>query len=145
MDFISTRLPYRQAGYFTKIVLDYIDQAEQLKPFFSQPPSLQGIQKAIDGRKEFSTDRKTLVQELRKQYEPVGKSPAVQRNIDALRSENSFTVTTAHQNNIFTGPLYFIYKILHTIKLADNLNTSLPAYKFVPVFYMGSEDADLDE
>jgi len=145
MDCISTRLPYRQTGYFTRIILDYLDHIESLKPFFTHSPSLQGIQKAIDSRKEFSNDRKTLVQELRKQYEPIGTFSAVQKNIDALRSENTFTLTTAHQNNIFSGPLYFIYKILHTIKLADDLNTSLPQYKFVPVFYMGSEDADLEE
>jgi bacillithiol biosynthesis cysteine-adding enzyme BshC len=41
--------------------------------------------------------------------------------------------------------LYFIYKIVHAIKLADSLKTSLPSYNFVPVFYIGSEDADLDE
>ncbi len=75
----------------------------------------------------------------------VNKSAAVQKNIEALLSPGTFTVTTAHQNNIFTGPLYFIYKILHAIKLADQLNKSLPPYKFVPVYYMGSEDADLAE
>jgi len=145
MDCISTRLPYRQTGYFTKTVLDYIDQAEKLKPFFAQPPSLQGIQKTIEARKQFSTNRKVLVEELKKQYATVSPSQHVQQNIEALLSENTFTITTAHQNNIFTGPLYFIYKILHTIKLATHLTTSLPQYKFVPVFYMGSEDADLDE
>jgi bacillithiol biosynthesis cysteine-adding enzyme BshC len=55
------------------------------------------------------------------------------------------TITTAHQPNIFTGPLYFIYKILHAIKLAEYCRSSLPNYNFVPVYYMGSEDADLDE
>ncbi|MBK8141934.1 MAG: bacillithiol biosynthesis BshC [Chitinophagaceae bacterium] len=66
-------------------------------------------------------------------------------NIDSLLSADTFTITTAHQNNIFTGPLYFIYKIVHAIKLADTLKVSLPQYNFVPVFYIGSEDADLDE
>ncbi|MFX8381803.1 bacillithiol biosynthesis BshC, partial [Acinetobacter baumannii] len=47
--------------------------------------------------------------------------------------------------NIFTGPLYFIYKILHTVKLAEELKTAVPENNFVPVYYMGSEDADLDE
>ncbi len=69
----------------------------------------------------------------------------LKNNIEALASENTFTFTTAHQNNIFTGPLYFIYKILHTIKLAEYCKANLPAYNFVPVFYIGSEDADLDE
>ena len=62
-----------------------------------------------------------------------------------LVSDDTFTITTAHQPVIFTGPVYFFYKILHAIKLAQQLKKELPQYNFVPVFYMGSEDADLDE
>jgi bacillithiol biosynthesis cysteine-adding enzyme BshC len=145
MDCIATRIPYRQTGYFSKTVLDYIDQSASLKPFFTHPPSLQGIQKAIEARKKHTTDRKTLVQQLKKQYESVSVNKKVEENIEALLSPDTFTITTAHQPNIFTGPLYVIYKILHAIRLADHLKQSLPVYNFVPVFYMGSEDADIDE
>jgi bacillithiol biosynthesis cysteine-adding enzyme BshC len=145
MDCITQRIPYRQTGYFTDIVLDYLDHADALKPFYNYPPTLQGIQKAIEARKKFVTNREVLVQELRKQYASVETTDTVQKNIEALSEENTFTITTAHQPNIFTGPLFFIYKILHAIKLADHLNSSLFPNKFVPVYYMGSEDADLEE
>lgn len=145
MDCTANRLPYRQAGYFTKTVLDYIDQVADTRPFFACPPSLAGMQKAIDTRKNFDTNRKVLVQELKKQYVSVPADGKVQQNIESLLSPDTFTITTAHQNNIFTGPLYFVYKILHVIKLAGYLKESLPQYHFVPVFYIGSEDADLNE
>src|SRR5688572_1886815 len=145
MDCIATRIPYRQTNHFSKTVLDYIDQAPALKPFFAYPPSLQGIKKAIEDRKQFNYNRDVLVGELKKQYASVAVSEKTKNNIEALASENTFTFTTAHQNNIFTGPLYFIYKIVHTIKLAEFCKTNLPGYNFVPVFYIGSEDADLDE
>ena len=145
MDCISTRIPYRQTGNFSKTVVDYIDQHTSLKEFFNYPPTIQGIKKAIEDRKQFNYDRNVLVQELRKQYATVALSERTKNNIEALASKNTFTFTTAHQNNIFTGPLYFIYKILHTIKLAEYCKTNLPDHNFVPVFYIGSEDADLDE
>src|SRR5882724_6713634 len=145
MDCITQRIPYRQTGCFSNIVLDYLDQADGLKPFYSHSPNLQGIQKAVEARKKFSNNREVLVQELKKQYASVKNSESVEKNIEALLSGNTFTITTAHQPNIFTGPLYFIYKILHAIKLAEHCNSLLPAFKFVPVYYMGSEDADLDE
>ena len=145
MDANATRLPYRQTGCFSNIALDYIDQAAAVKPFFTHPPTLQGIQKAIEARKKFKTDRKTLVQALKKQYEGIGTNKKVTKNIEALISTDTFTVTTAHQNNLFTGPLYFIYKIVHAIRLAEHLKASFPQHDFVPVFYIGSEDADLDE
>jgi bacillithiol biosynthesis cysteine-adding enzyme BshC len=145
MDCISTRIPYRQTNAFSKIVLDYIDQSTNLKQFYAHTPSVQGIQQAIDARRKFNTDRKLLVEVLRKQYAGINTTEKVKKNINALLSAETFTVTTAHQNNIFTGPLYFIYKIVHAIKLADHLKSSLPQQQFVPVFYIGTEDADLDE
>jgi bacillithiol biosynthesis cysteine-adding enzyme BshC len=145
MDFHSTRIPYRQTGYFSKIAVDYIDQYPSLKDFYNYQPSIGGIKKAIEERKQFSYNRNVLVQELKKQYTVVPLSEKTKKNIEALASGNTFTFTTAHQNNIFTGPLYFIYKILHTIRLAEVCKTNLPEYNFVPVFYMGTEDADLDE
>jgi len=145
MDCTATRLPYRQTGYFSKTVLDYIDQSAGLKPFFAYAPSLSGIQKIIEARQQFKNNRPVLVAELKKQYASVTATDKVQQHIESLLSPNTFTITTAHQNNIFTGPLYFIYKILHAIRLAEYLQTSLPDYKFVPVYYIGSEDADLDE
>ena len=145
MNFTSARLPYRETNCFAKIILDYLDRAEDLRPFYDHPPSLQGIQKAITNRQKFSTNRPVLVAQLKKQYAAVDSDEAVRKNIDALLSGNTFTITTAHQPNIFTGPLYFIYKILHAIKLSEHCKSSLPQYNFVPVFYIGSEDADLDE
>lgn len=144
MDCISTRLPYRETGAFSKMVIDYIDQSEGLKPFYVHTPSLNGIRKSIEARKEFPTDRKTLVAALKKQYGSLAEGKLA-KNIDALSSANTFTIVTAHQPSILTGTLYFIYKILHAIRLAEHLKTSFPEYDFVPVYYMGSEDADLDE
>lgn len=145
MDCTSTRLSYAKAGVFSKIVTDYVSQAEGLRPFFQHSPTLNGIRKAISERQQFPTNRKLLVEELQKQYVTVSRSKAVTENIQSLLSPDTFTITTAHQNNIFTGPLYFIYKILHTISLSAQLKRSLPQYHFVPVYYIGSEDADLEE
>jgi uncharacterized protein YllA (UPF0747 family) len=117
MDCTATRLPYRQTASFSKIAMDYLDQAEALKPFFAHAPTLAGIKKAIEARKQFATNRSLLVEELKKQYKGAGASEEVNKSIELLLSENTFTITTAHQNNIFTGPLYFIYKILSVIQI----------------------------
>lgn len=143
--FLSQYLPYSETGKFSKIILDYISQAEQLTAFFSQPPTIDGIKEAIKQRQNFTTDRNLLVKVLEKQYAGIEASPEVKKNIELLSSTNTFTVCTAHQPNIFTGHLYFIYKILHTIKLAEYLQAFAGDNYFVPVFYMGSEDADLEE
>jgi len=138
-------IAYHQTGYFSKIALDYIAQHPQLQPFYIHPVSKEGMQQSIKARQSFNTNRQLLVDVLQQQYQHLSLSVKQQANIASLANNNTFTLTTAHQPNIFTGPLYFIYKIMHVIKLADELKQDMPAYNFVPVYYMGSEDADLDE
>ncbi len=106
------------------------------------PVSLDGIKAAIEARKQFNTPRSLLVDELKIQYKEMALNDQQVNNLHLLLNDNTFTICTAHQPNIFTGPLYFIYKILHTIKLANHLNREMPENHFVPVYYMGS-DSDL--
>jgi bacillithiol biosynthesis cysteine-adding enzyme BshC len=145
MDCTATHLPYSATGYFSKIVTDYLERSPSLRSFYEHEVNLDGVRSAIRARQQFHTDRELLVTELAKQYSAVSASDKVKKNLELLRNENVFTICTAHQPNIFTGHLYFIYKILHAIKLADSLSAELKSYQFIPVFYMGSEDADLEE
>jgi bacillithiol biosynthesis cysteine-adding enzyme BshC len=145
MDCTAQFLGYGQTGVFSKIVTDYVDSNENLQPFYAYPVNLQGLKDSISAREKFSTDRKTLVSVLRQQYAALPAAEAVNRNLDLLEKSTTFTITTAHQPNIFTGHLYFIYKILHTIRLAEYARSAFPEYHFVPVYFMGSEDADLEE
>lgn len=145
MNCTTATLPFTKTGYFTDIITAYLEQFETLRPFYKHSPGLAGIKDAIEARKGFATNRALLVKALTEQYAAVPASSKVKEQLDLLLQPDTFTITTAHQPVIFTGPLYFIYKILHTIKLAAALREQLPQYHFVPVFYMGSEDADLEE
>jgi bacillithiol synthase len=107
--------------------------------------NMDGMAASIKARQGFPTNRSLLVQALTSQYKDVETSSLVSANIKSLNSADTFTICTAHQPVIFTGTLYFIYKILHVVKLAQDCEKQFPGKHFVPVFYMGSEDADLDE
>jgi bacillithiol biosynthesis cysteine-adding enzyme BshC len=145
MNLFASRLSYAHTGFFSKIVTDYLLDDEKIKPFRAHPVSLEGIKASLKNRQQFSINRSLLVQELNQQYATVETTELVRQNIQKLLSPNCFTITTAHQPNLFTGPLYFLYKILHAAQLATYLKKELPDYDFVPVYYMGSEDADLEE
>ena len=138
-------MPFGQTGYFSTIITDYLKEVKTLRPFYAHPVSREGIQASVAARKQAPVNRAVLVEVLRQQYRDVEESAPVRQNIDRLLDENTFTIVTAHQPAIFTGTLYFVYKILHTIRLAEQLSKEQPEHHFVPVFYMGSEDADLDE
>jgi bacillithiol biosynthesis cysteine-adding enzyme BshC len=140
-----TSIDYADTHRFSSLVLDYLSDKEQLKPFYSFRPNIEGIQKAIEAKRETRVDRSLLVEKWNREYKNLPEENEVLKNIQRISDENTFTICTAHQPNIFTGPIYFIYKIQHAIKLAKELNEEFTDAHFVPVYYMGSEDADLDE
>ena len=141
----AEQVAYPLTGYFSNLVSDYLEANQKLTPFYTHTPDIDGVKAAIAARDSFNTPRIALVNALNKQYETVKASDLVTANIQSLANIKTYTVTTAHQPNLFTGPLYFIYKIAHTIALSRSLEKQVPGAKFVPVYYMGSEDADLDE
>jgi len=145
MESSCSYISYAETGFFSKLVIDYLNHSKELQPFYQNHFTTEGIEAAIKARQAFPQERNILVEELKSQYQNIFLSNSLEKNIDLLAQENTFTITTAHQPNIFTGPLYFIYKILHAIKIADQLSKEFAQYNFVPVYYMGSEDADLDE
>jgi bacillithiol biosynthesis cysteine-adding enzyme BshC len=141
----NEHISYQATNAFSKLVNEYVATPNNFASLGVKPVSLDGIAKAIQERTAAAINRAVLVEQLKKQYEDIAPTTLTAENIDRLQSPQTFTITTAHQNNLFTGPLYFIYKILHVIKLAQFCKENFPAYHFVPVFYIGSEDADLAE
>lgn len=137
-------ISYKETNAFSSIVLDYIDGKSLLHPFYQYSPDHQGFAEAIEKR-NFTGDRSVLVSTLNKQYSAVETTGLVRKNIALLADKRTFTITTGHQLNIFTGPLYFIYKIVTAINLAKELKAKFPDYNFVPVYWMATEDHDFEE
>lgn len=134
-----------ETGILPKLMQDYLSKKEDLIGFYNRFPTLENFKHQI-AQKQFSAEkRKVLVTVLLQQYAGFETSVLVNSNIQLLLNENTFTVTTAHQPNIFTGPLYFIYKILHAIQLAIDLKKQYPENHFVPFYWMGCEDHDFEE
>ncbi|MCK0161976.1 bacillithiol biosynthesis cysteine-adding enzyme BshC [Allomuricauda sp. F6463D] len=140
-------IPFKETGYFSQLICDYVNQKKELSHFFNRYPIPEnfGAQIKEKAANYPQANRTVLVDSLREQYINVEVSKATQVNIDALASENTFTVTTGHQLNLFTGPLYFLYKIVCTINLAKKLNEKHSDSHFVPVYWMATEDHDFDE
>jgi uncharacterized protein YllA (UPF0747 family) len=89
--------------------------------------------------------RSILVDVLQQQYKNLETDISVEKNLNLLAQQNTFTVTTGHQLCLMTGPLYFIYKIISTINLCKQLKVAFPRFNFVPIYWMASEDHDFEE
>lgn len=143
----ATYIDYRDTGAFSATLLAYLDRDPRLAEFIGDWPDLEAFGRQIERRQQAEeAPREALTLLLRKQYgHLLDESPAVAANIEALADSRTFTVTTGHQLNVFTGPLYFIFKIVTTIRLAADLQEAYPDYRFVPVYWMATEDHDFDE
>src|SRR5690606_46268 len=106
---------------------------------------IENFENVIRSKQKEDIDRELLVEVLKEQYAVFEESKKVNENIELLANENTFTVVTAHQPSLFTGPLYYIYKIISTINLSRALNAYYPDFHFVPVFITGGEDHDFEE
>lgn len=140
-----TYVPYGETGYFSHLVTDYLSKHPATQQFYRFNTDAAGIAQAIEERAKYPVNRQTLADVLTKQYAELPQHDKVTTNIALLRQENTYTICTAHQPNLLTGYLYFIYKIIHAIKLAEELTEQHPGKNFVPVYYMGSEDNDIEE
>jgi bacillithiol biosynthesis cysteine-adding enzyme BshC len=141
------KIPIGDAKAFSAFFLDYITQKDTLKPFFNRFPLIENFERQIADKSDSfqAKHRQVLVNTLQKQYAHLKVAEGVTKNISSLSDVKTFTVTTGHQLNIFTGPLYFIFKIVTVINACKSLKQKFPEYHFVPVYWMASEDHDYDE
>ena len=92
---------------------------------------LEGFEQLIKNKKPLAS-RDILADVLTEQYTRISDigypiSDLVSSNIQfASRGRNTYTITTGHQLNIFTGPLYFIFKIATAIKLSQTTKRAFP-------------------
>tara|TARA_E500000331_G_C17264119_1_gene716490 strand:+ start:927 stop:2468 length:1542 start_codon:yes stop_codon:yes gene_type:complete len=140
-----TKIPYDQTNSFSKHLIDYLTNDKKLKPFVNHFPSIDAFKQQIIEKQKHTINRSVLVKVLKKQNASVELSDKTEANIDSLLLEETFTVTTGHQLCLFTGPLYFLYKIISTINLAEQLKEKYPAKNIVPIYWMATEDHDYEE
>lgn len=118
---------------------------KRLQPFYKYEVNLDTFDQVVEERSAFPTDRNLLHRELTAQLSGIALTPQQAKNLDLITDTDTYTVITAHQPSLLTGPLYFIYKIASTIHLAKDLSNRYDKKHVVPIFITGGEDHDFDE
>lgn len=136
-------IPYSELSQLSHSDLSYITGDKNLEPFFEFSFDKEGLLKALSQRKFSIDQRRILHSSIISQYQKLGLP--IPEVTDLILDENTYTITTAHQPSLLTGPLYNIFKICSTIKLSRILNEELKDKKIIPVFLMNGEDHDWKE
>ena len=138
-------IPLANIKSFNKLFVHYLNENPSTKQFYNLYPNIENFKTQIQNKKYSQAQRQLLHKTFVNQYIGLELSSIQRQNIDNLLLENTFTVTTGHQLNIATGPLYVILKLVTTINLAKELAEKYPEYNFVPMYWMATEDHDFEE
>src|SRR6266853_4299357 len=135
-------LPLRQLPHQPKLFLEYLDHFEKVKSFYAHPPAMAEVTR-VARKLDYPEDRRAEVASiLRRQNIALGAGAETLSNLDHLE-KGAVAVVSGQQVGLFSGPAYAIYKALTAVQIAEELTRGgVPA---VPVFWMATEDHDLDE
>ena len=139
----NTTFDFTDIPFFNSLVMDYLS-GELSSDFYGEKADLEGFKNQIEKVQFSKSKREVLVESLKQQYEGFSSEITINQ-ITSLSRENTYTITTGHQLNLATGPLYFLYKIAHVISLSEYLNSQFADCHFVPVYWMATEDHDFAE
>ena len=139
-----TRIPFDHIPYLTKTDIDYQTGNSKLEGFYAYSPDREQLEMVTAARGSFNTDRALLTEVLREQYQEYPDTQASLELAKNLRSEDTFTMVTAHQPCLMTGPLYTVTKAISTIRAAQ-IASAQTGKQVIPVYIIGGEDHDFEE
>ncbi|WP_312286597.1 bacillithiol biosynthesis cysteine-adding enzyme BshC [Chryseobacterium gleum] len=139
------KISFNDIESIPQLVKDFLNQ--KIEGFENNTFSLEHFRQQIHLKKDsFASEKRNILAEVfESQLTSLSLSARQKENLENLKLPNTFTITTGHQLNLFSGPVFFVYKILQTIKTCIYLKENFPDFNFVPVYWMASEDHDFAE
>jgi bacillithiol biosynthesis cysteine-adding enzyme BshC len=138
-------IPFFPEGYYPKLLERSYNKEPNTIALYPNSGPESNFQDQINAKSTFTAEsRNILADELIRQYGELATGKVLE-NIQSLRSNHTFTVTTGQQIHLMLGPMYVVYKALTVINLAKSLQVKFPENNFVPVFWMATEDHDFEE
>lgn len=135
-------IPFQRLPHQPKLFLRFLNDFSSVSRFYPHPPSLEAIQQAAKSLDYPESRRKEVAAVLRETNASLGGSEVTAKNIDRL-ANGAVAVVSGQQVGLFGGPAYAFYKALSAIQIAHELTES--GTDAVPIFWMATEDHDLDE
>ncbi len=137
-------IPYTRVPHSSALFSDYLYHFDKVRQFYTGSPydfsSFAGVAEDLRTR---ATPRVEMAEILERQNRAFGCGEATLENIRRLRETATFAVVTGQQVGLFAGPAFTLYKALTAVKLARSLSEQ--GLECVPVFWLATEDHDLEE
>jgi bacillithiol synthase len=131
-------IAFSSIPHTTRLFDDFLHDFDKVRRFYARSPLAGNWWQEERERIAYPDDRRKAVAAiLERQNRGLGASEETLRNIYRLR-DGAPAVVTGQQVGLFGGPVYCLLKAVSLAKLAEETGS-------VPVFWLASEDHDLDE
>ena len=131
-------LPFSSIPHTTRLFDDFLHHFDKVRGFYSRPPLDETWWEEEKSRIAYPAERRKAVAAiLDRQNRAFGASEPTLRNIQRLR-DGAAAIVTGQQVGLFGGPLFCVLKAISVAQIAEKAGA-------VPVFWLASEDHDLDE
>jgi bacillithiol biosynthesis cysteine-adding enzyme BshC len=131
-------LPFSSIPHTTRLFDDYLHNFDRVNRFYAQPPLRQDWWADEIKKIQYPAERRKAVAAiLERQNREFGAGEKTFSNIQRLR-DGAAAVVTGQQVGLFGGPMFCILKALTAVTMAEKAGA-------VPVFWLATEDHDLEE
>src|SRR5258706_2098536 len=136
-------LKHSEIPHTSRLFTDLLYHFDRVQSFYPYMPlgtdSFHAAAKAVN----YPADVRAAVCAVLEEQARIAESgPVVLANIERLR-QGAYAMVTGQQVGLFGGPVYSLYKALTAIHRADALTAQ--GLDTVPVFWLATEDHDLEE
>ena len=140
-------VPYATAGFGGSLVADWVNDFEKVRPFFRYDPRKEeDVDAVLNALAQRTYERQTLAHILEDSCERYGARPESFERAQEILQPDTYLVVTGQQAGLFGGPLFSLHKALTAIKLAREWSERFAGRaRFLPVFWVASDDHDLQE
>jgi bacillithiol biosynthesis cysteine-adding enzyme BshC len=135
-------ISFNSIPHTTRIFSDFLSYTPEIRKFFPTPPDVAHVAAFAKSVPRDRERQSCVADTLEKQNRAWGASEPTLRNIQRLR-DGAFAVVTGQQVGLFGGPLMSLFKAASVLALAKQVEQS--GVECVPVFWLATEDHDLDE
>lgn len=140
----SCCIPFTHTPKASPLFLDYLYHYDRVQSFYGgSPHDLESFRRLSEAIADRFPHRGELAEVLYEQNRRFGCGEETLENIRRLTKKDTFAVVTGQQVGLFSGPAFTLYKALTAIAQAQWLTAQ--GLECVPVFWLATEDHDLEE
>lgn len=135
-------MPFTAIPHSSRLFLDFLFEHDKVEKFYMHRPHSQAVLEHARTL-EFPPDRRARVADvLEKQNQRWGASEAAMASIEKFR-RGAVACISGQQVGVLGGPFYSVLKAVSALQMAEELSSQgVPA---IPVFWLATEDHDLEE